>query len=186
MMSWGIESLFYKLVKEIAGCPDESLLGLHETITTFLDYINLGQYPEKHNLSCNDVDKIIGVQRMGHKIDKNLSESELQSEVYKVSEENNMAAISGWHEAEKTNPDTKVKETVSIGHSIGLFFRDNKYCVYDSNYKSGKHKTFSFANQAAAEVRYRLFNAIGATPEDKNRYVINYVTRHLGQAVARD
>jgi hypothetical protein len=179
MMSWNLESLFYKFVDEIVNCPDAYLNMLHENITTFLEYIDFGQHPltnTKNMCGQQDIDKIIGVKRLSPQVSHCLADTDLLGEIAKLREKENMESITGWRMVEKVDPDTSNNTMVEEGHTVGVVYKDSAYRVYDSNYKNGKHTTFAFANEAVAEVRHRLFTLFGVT-EDKPKYTVNLVSQ---------
>jgi hypothetical protein len=182
MMSWGLESLFYKLVKQIAECPNPALLQIHKEIMTFLEWIDLGQSPEKHsNNTCfqQDVEKIIGVTSI-EKIHQKLSEAELSIQLQKVShDKNTMATITGWCNVEVTNPLTNVKTMKEKGHTLGLFYKNHAYCLYDCNYEDGEHKVIPFVDKTTKEARHRLFDALKSRPGEKSKYSLNFVTQKI-------
>jgi hypothetical protein len=89
-----------------------------------------------------------------------MNEEELSVQLHKVSHDNNtMATITGWQKVEVTDPVTNVKTMKQKGHTIGLFYKNNAYCLYDCNDEDGEHRVNQFADQTAKEARHRLFNA---------------------------
>jgi hypothetical protein len=112
------------------------------------------------------------------KIYQKMNEEELSVQLHKVSHDNNtMATITGWQKVEVTDPVTNVKTMKQKGHTIGLFYKNNAYCLYDCNDEDGEHRVNQFADQTAKEARHRLFNALQSTPEEKSKYSLIFVTQ---------
>jgi small-conductance mechanosensitive channel len=160
MMYLDLESLFYSMIKKIADCPDHKLHTIGNTITTFLDWIDLGQNPaaySNHQYGQRDVAKIIGGVTEVAAVRKSITRHELLLELLNVTADNNMICFAGKgiDKANKRNG----------GHAIGVFVKQTgqdifKYCVFDPNYKDNKHKEFSASTTAAAECWARAFASI--------------------------
>src|SRR5579872_5478261 len=57
MMSWGIENLFFEMIKIIVECPDEQLPKIRNLIKVFLGCMDVGQNPHKYsNEKCGKED----------------------------------------------------------------------------------------------------------------------------------
>ncbi len=132
MMSWGVESLFYQIIKMIAECPLDQLVNMGNIITPFLDMIDVGQYPEKrsnNHFKQSNVIEIIGEVYKIFTATKKLTPKKLESRLQSLGKENNMMAITGW-------PKDRQK-----GHTVGVFVRGPQYHFYDSNFDDlGAHE----------------------------------------------
>lgn len=160
MMAHNLENLFYNLVKEIAECPQDQLTEIHQTITTFLEWIEIGQHPEKHSTCTQrDTDQITGIEKI-YTLDTQLSQHSFQLEIKKLAQENNMICI-GANE-----------------HTIGLFYRHDVYHLFDSNYNHGKSTTFTSPKEAGKEAWFRLFNANNTVVNHKTEITIDVTNRH--------
>jgi hypothetical protein len=160
MMYLDLEALFYNMVKEIVECPDTELQAIEKKIKIFLEWIDLGQVPEKYSnntYSQRSVAHIIGGVTNVGVVEKTIFASNLPLELQKMARENHMIRFEGIG----TN-----KHTHQFGaHAIGVFIKTTlsgklKYCVFDSNYNNNKHKEFYSHKTAAKECWSRAFYAI--------------------------
>jgi hypothetical protein len=157
MMYLGFEPLFYKMVKDITECPDGELHTIEKKITTFLEWIDLGQNPQNYSNNTyhqRDVAKIIGGVTEFSAVKKIISEPLLPYELTKVSQENHMICFAGKGMDKRTNRYG--------GHAIGVFVKKTptgkfNYSVFDPNYKSNRHKEFDSPEAAAMECWHRAF-----------------------------
>jgi hypothetical protein len=164
MMSLDLEPLFYKMAKDISECPDGKLHTIHKKITTFLEWIDLGQNPQNYSNNTyqqRDVEHIIGGVTVVAAIKKNIVKADLPEELRKVTQENNMICFAG------KDPDAAPHQ--AGGHAIGVFVRKTpsgnfNYCIYDSNYTDNKHKVFASSVKAAAECWACTFSSTTQTP----------------------
>jgi hypothetical protein len=160
MMYLELEPLFYSMIQKIIDCPDHKLLRISKTITTFLDWIDLGQNPKKYSnkqYTQRNVAGIIGGVQDFAAVDRDFTESQLRLELGKYALENNMICFAGKGQDKKTFE--------YIGHAIGVFIRKAKtgfydYCVYDPNYKKNRHTIFNTSTQAATECWQRAFSGM--------------------------
>lgn len=172
MMSWGVESLFYEMIKLIGDCPVDQLSKIQNTITLFLDWIEVGQFPGKYsNQACTqqNVDEIIGeVQKLFSETRK-FTKEEMGVEIQKLTKENNMTSVTGWWK----NKVTQLEE----GHTVGVFVRDKHYHFFDPNYKSGKATEFYSKSNVVDEAWQRVFQNLGVTAGESEKFSINSVFR---------
>jgi hypothetical protein len=170
MMSWNLEPLFYEMIKLIADCPLDQLHKIENTITLFLDWIEVGQFPGKYsNKECTqqNIDEIIGdVHKLFSKTGS-LTQGELEEEIKKLRKDNYMLPITGWWN----------KGGQEEGHSVGVFVRANRYHFFDPNYKSGKHQCFDTEPAVAKEIWERVFNNLGIKMEGAGKFSVNALTR---------
>jgi hypothetical protein len=164
MMSWGLEPLFYNMVKEIAECPYHQLHRVYKTILSLFDWIDLGQNPSRYSnkkYSQYDIDKIIGNIPGSSYFEKKHTLDKAADAVQKFATENTIVALSG-------NDIDAHGQRRHIGHAIGLFYRRSEgYCLFDSEYENGKPKKFATAKEAAVEINHRLFHNRLARGESK-------------------
>jgi hypothetical protein len=157
MMYLDLQPLFYKLVQDISECPDYKLLTIHKKITTFLEWIDLGQNPGSYSNNTyqqRDVVHIIGGVTTVAAVRKSIFESDLADELWGVMQDNNMICFAGKGVHADTYED--------CGHAIGVFVKKTpsghfNYYVYDPNYKDNKHKMFNSPEMAAVECWSRAF-----------------------------
>jgi hypothetical protein len=157
MMYLGLESLFYSMAKTIAECPDKQLHKIDKTITTFLEWIDLGQNPTRYSnnqYGQRDVAKIIGGVTEFAAVKKDISQDQLAHELKRVAQVNHMICFAGKGISKTTQ--------LRSGHAIGVFIKRSKtnslqYCVYDPNYTTNKHKIFDTPETAAVECWNRAF-----------------------------
>jgi hypothetical protein len=154
MMSWKLEYLFYKMIKEIANCPDDQLQSIHKTIISFFDWIDIGQNPGHYSgnkYNQVDIDKIIGTIDGMNFFKKHYSLDEAANVVKKCVTKNTIVVLAG-HDIDRNG------KTRNIGHAIGLFYRASEgYSVFDPDHENGKPRVFASAHDAANEANLRIF-----------------------------
>lgn len=57
-----------------------------------------------------------------------------------------------------------VSSNNQYSHTIGIFYRDNKYFVFDSNYRTGRAREYSLPLSAALESSRCLYDRLGLKP----------------------
>ena len=172
MMSWGVEALFFNILKVIGDCPEDQLMSIQNTLLLFLELIEIGQYPRnfsKQTCTQQNVDEIIGDVRELFAKTQDYTKAEMETEISRLASERNMLAISGWWQDEKTK--------MMKGHSTGVFFRSSAYHCnayhYDANYKKLGSRIFSSRQALVAELWERIFTNLEVKVTDKAIFSVN-------------
>jgi hypothetical protein len=151
MMASNTENLFYEMIDCIALCPYHKLDDIYETISTFLEWIELGQNPGDHfgkNCQQHELHKIVGAEYHDF-CEQDTTRAQFASKLDEQAKQDVMVCIQGWGIAKNNN--------VRIGHTIGLFNRNGVYHVFDPNYSEGRAREV-FKPRLVPELWDRLFN----------------------------
>jgi hypothetical protein len=161
-MYLGLEKIFYDMIKTISNCQTNQLHTISDLILTFLDFIDVGQYPERYSnkkYSQRNVGEIIGNVGSGEFIEKDLeSIFDINKMVHEHAKENVMVIVGG---------KSVVNGVKQRGHSLGLFKRDNQYHVFDPNYEKGEAEIFSSADAASVEIDEQIAAVTKAKNQEK-------------------
>ena len=172
MMSWGVESLFYQMIKTIADYPVDQLSKIENTISLFLGLIEVGQFPGKYsNQTCTqqNVDEIIGdVQKLFGET-KTYTKQDMEKELHKLAKEDNMIAVTGWWTDKNTNKEE--------GHTVGVYVRGQHYHFFDPNFKSGLEAEFDSDPILVNQIWERVFTNLGVVTGADAKFSLNAVKR---------
>jgi hypothetical protein len=159
MMASNTEMLFYKMVDQIAECRDDELLMNYQTIATFLEWIEPGQYPDKYfgnNCHYADLSTIIGTAQV-----ETTQGKTTKQQLTKILEERAkpgfMMSIHGWGES--------FVDKTYAGHTVALFNRNGEYHVFNSNYPEGRARV-AFKPRLVPEVWHQLFDTTQLKVDD--------------------
>jgi hypothetical protein len=177
MMASSTENLFYDMVDRIAACPNDKLEDMHETISTFLEWIEIGQHPRDHfGAECkqHELHKIIGADYVGSH-QKHTSRAELAKLIDDHAKPGAMVCLQGW--------SNTVKDNREIGHTVGLFNRNGVYYLFDPNYCGGRPREV-FKPRLVPEVWNRLYNLEVLTQANDTPFmrVSSAIEKQLSQA----
>lgn len=185
MLSWGVESLFFAMIKIIAECPVDELVKIESVITLFLDWIEVGQQPQKYSNQAytqQNLVEIIGEVNQIFAISKNFSREDLRKQLRKLKQEENMMAVTGWW------PDQETK--MKAGHTVGVFIQNNNYHFYDPNDDKLGGEEFVFVTDLVNEIWDAVFSCGGLTKSRIGEFSLNVVhrirpspTKHYSSAV---
>lgn len=182
MMSWGVESLFFEMIKVIAECPVDQLDKIGNTIELFLDMIEVGQNPYKFsNNACTqqNVDEIIGEVIKLFGATATYSKTALEAELKKLAQENNMMAVTGWWEEKTTKVVGGISKTTTQekGHTVGVFVRRHRYHFFDPNFKKLGDLEYFTEPMLVTEIWSKVFEAFGKRMELGGKLSLNAVHR---------
>lgn len=153
-MAEGKEDWFYNTKKKIIEWADNELEKMEDDIDVqkFIAKIEFAQNPEIHTYDPNawkshiekkNVDKLLETPKQTSKINRYTPASlGTLLEDIKLTNDNAIALTSR----------SKIK------HTIGVFIRDNKYYLFDPNYRSGIAQCFDSAHQLCDEIEKRLYS----------------------------
>jgi hypothetical protein len=177
MMASNTENLFYDMVDCIAACPKDKLEDIHETILTFLEWIEIGQHPRDHfgeECKQHELHKIIGADYVGSHQNRT-SRVELAKLIDDHAKPGAMVCLQGW--------SNTIKDNEEIGHTIGLFNRNGAYYLFDPNYCEGRPRDV-FKPRLVPEIWDRLYNLSVQTKTNDQPYmrVSSAIEKRLSQA----
>ncbi len=131
MISWGLEGLFYEMIRIMTDCPFDQLSQIGYIMRLFFNLIDVGQNPSDYsNQDCtqDDIDEIIGEASRIFTMKKMLTQEDLEKRLKRFPKENTMMIITGCWQNKKTGE--------SEGHTVGVFRRGEQYYLFDPSSKS--------------------------------------------------
>lgn len=149
-----LEKEYYATNKKIIQCPRVMLADLEDDVSVqkFIAQTEYAQNPEKYSAESTvrqiDVDRIQGTQ----------------SELFFKDWISLGSFIQLLEKHAKAMPAITVANFLSH-HTMGIYFRDNQYHVFDSNYESGQAKIFDTPLQAATEAIDCTYHQFGLKPQ---------------------
>jgi len=160
------EQQYYSIIKKIIHTHADNLEVLNDDIGVqkFIAQVEYAQNPDIYSFGKEirqiDVDIILESDR----------------EYYKKS----WFSIHSFAKLLDEQAKTRVSVTISSDaswHTIGIYFRDDKYYLFDPNYETGEAKEFDTAISAATEMMRCLYNSFKLTPpqwtQDLNIMMLN-------------
>ncbi len=142
------EEQFYAVIEKIINQPTDKLKELDEDIDVqkFLAQVefaqNINQYGYGRRIQQRDVDSIM----------------ETPDKLYWCTYFSNKSFAKLLDNHVKENTSVTVMSHTIYKHSIGIYFRDGKYYLYDANYINGRAKIFDTSTEAAEEMSKCLYD----------------------------
>jgi hypothetical protein len=181
------EKWFYHLIKEIC---EFSLATLKNIISTtppkklfisefekFINHIDWAHRPENYvHSQCTqtDIDKILDLPARSYDLKMFNQFEHMRAHLKKVFLSSTFAIVSG--------QGARYGKMIA-GHSIGCYFRDNKYWVYHGYYDKGQAKPFHTIDAMAQEIHEQMIQAFNKHGLELQMYEFFYSTHLKTQAL---